>query len=158
MPDLSPVAGAKFYIGPATDTKLADFTEAEFDAITGWVEVDGFETMGPVGDSAQTISTDLINRGRTTKQKGTRDAGSMDNRFAVTPGDAGQDAMYAAEQTRQNFAFQIVFDDSLGTNGTTRSFIGLVTTAQEPGGQANTIRMTQFVVEVNSNVVTKAAA
>lgn len=161
--DLYPVAGAKLYIGGAAmATQADDFVAADFSAVS-WTEIDGWQSMGPVGDTAQLISTDLINRGRTTKQKGTRNAGSMQNRFGILASDAGQLALIAAEKTRNNYPFKIEFDDAATSPAsptptpTTRYFVGLVMSAQEVGGEANTARMLESTIEINSNVVSVAA-
>ncbi|MEO1948480.1 hypothetical protein [Thioclava sp.] len=159
MADLYPVAGAKIHIGGVTATQSTDFAESDFTGET-WTEIDGWETMGSAGDSAEIISTKLINRGRVVKQKGTRDAGDMQNNFAIIPSDAGQTALLAAEKTTDNYAFKIVYDDmpSGGTSATTQYFVGLVTGAQEQGGGADTVRMLQSTIAINSNIVTVAAA
>jgi hypothetical protein len=103
-------AGCKFYIGGALAATLSDFTEASFSAIT-WVEVDGWMTKGDLGDSAEEISTPLINRGRVIKQKGTFDAGTMENVFAWTPNDPGQLALIAASKDRLDRAFKVEYSD-----------------------------------------------
>lgn len=159
MSDLYPVAGAKFYIGGATATQIDDFAAADFSGET-WIEVDGWETAGTVGDAAEVITTALINRKRDFKQKGTRNAGTMENQFAIIQGDAGQDDMSDAEKTTDNYAFRIVFDDipSAGTTGTTQYFVGMVTAWRDVNGGANTTRMKQGTIEINSNIVTVAAA
>lgn len=158
MSDLFPVAGARFYIGGATPTQSADFVAGDFSAEV-WVEVDGWETAGSKGDTAEVITTQLINRGRDVKQKGTRNAGSMQNMFAEIPADAGQVAMAAAEASPLNYAFRIVYDDipDGGATGTTHYFVGLVTSWSEEGGSANTVRMRNGSTEVNSNIVEVAA-
>lgn len=161
MSDLFPVAGARIYIGDATATQTADFVAGDFSAVT-WVEIDGWETMGGIGDTSEVITTQLINRGRDVKQKGTRNAGSMENNFAILPTDAGQIAAIAAEKTNLNYAFRIVFDDAPASGpsptGTTLYWVGLVTSANETGGGANTVRMFQVNIENNSNIVNVAAA
>lgn len=159
MADLFPVAGARFYIGGATATQSTDFIAGDFSGET-WVEVDGWETAGPKGDSAELITTQLINRGRDVKQKGTRNAGSMTNMFAEIPANAGQIAMAAAENSPNNYAFRVVYDDMPdgGTAGTTEYFVGLVMSWADQGGGANTTRMRQGIVEINSNVVTVPAS
>lgn len=160
MSDLFPVAGATIDIGDATATQAADFAEGDFSGVT-WVEIDGWEQMGQVGDAAQIISTNLINRGRTVKQKGTRDAGDMENRFAILPTDAGQIALIAAEKTKLNYAFRIRFDDTPSgpsPTPTTLYFVGIVTSAQETGGEANTVRMLASTIGINSNIVNVAAS
>ena len=158
MAELIPVAGAKIYIGDTTlDTKSTNFAESDFDA-QSWTEIDGWELMGGIGDEAEMITTNLINRNRTLKQKGTRDAGTMENRFAILRDDAGQIALIAAEATNDNYAFKIEFDDSGGANPTTLFFIGLVTNVREVGGEANTVQMMNGSIAINSNIVTKDAA
>jgi|SRR6266581_3639384 len=234
---LNAVAGQKIYIGGQLDDKSTDFVAADFSSQT-WVEIDGWETCGKAGDSSALISTDLINRGRTIKQKGVKNAGQMQNQFALVPGDAGQAALLAASLTNKNYAFKVqnndaasvttatvtvtiaspgVFTDaahglSIGsavsfsttgalptglvagttyyiiatgfttgaysvaataggsaivTSGTQsgvhtrtsvpassqRLFVGLVMTAEEPGGSANTVQMLGGTIEINSNIV-----
>ena len=240
MPDLYPVAGSKIYVGGVLDTKNGDFTAADFAGQT-WVEIDGWETMGAIGDAAQEIATDLINRGRTVVQKGTRRAAAMENNFAILATDPGQIALIAAEKTRSNYAFRVVADDAplaaakaaaisiaapgvitstahgyaigqrvrfsttgqlptglvpgtdywvvatvaantfsvaatsggtaittTGTqsgthtvsavpSGSQRMFIGLVMSAREQGGTANTIKMLNASIGINSNIVPVAA-
>jgi len=148
---LYPVAGSRIYIGPQTVDQTDDFEASDFAGLS-FVEIDGWQTMGSVGDTAALISTDLINRGRTTKQKGTFNAGSMQNTFAIIAADAGQLALIAASKVRDNYAFKILLQD-----GSVRYFIGLVMSAQEAGGGANTIQTLNASIEINSNVVTVAA-
>lgn len=110
MPLVS-TAGCKFYIGTAMAATLADFTETSFASVT-WTEVDGWMTKGDLGDSAEEIVTPLINRGRTVKQKGTFDAGTMENVFAWTPTDPGQLALIAASKTRTEYAMKVEYSDT----------------------------------------------
>lgn len=111
-------AGCKFYIGGNLAATLADFTEASFASQT-WVEVDGWMTKGDLGDSAEEITTPLINRGRVIKQKGTFDAGTMENVFAWTPGDAGQQALIAASKDRLDRAFKVEYSDTPAVKSST---------------------------------------
>lgn len=159
MSDLFTVAGSHFYIGSAAMTvPTADVTESTFSGVS-WIEVDGWETMGPIGDAASEIATDLINRGRTVVQKGTRRSPAQQHNFAINTGDSGQQAMLAAEATKSNYPFRIVFDDApSGGTPSEKKFIGLVMSAQEQGGGANTTRMLQCTVSPNTNIVTKVAA
>ncbi len=234
---LFPVAGDRFYIGGVLSDKNSDFLAADFAAQT-WVEIDGWRDAGSIGDAAAEIPTDLINRGRTVVQKGTRRVPAMENMFAVVPDDAGQAALIAAEKSPFNYAFRILrndapfgtpktpltmtiaspavasftahgwsigqriqfstsgklpdpvvpgkdyylvatvaantfsFSDTLGGaaiittgiqsgvhsvygigTGSQRLFIGLVMSAVEQGGGANTVKMLQSTIGVNSNIV-----
>lgn len=152
------VAGARISIGGAMAPEIDDLDATDFAGET-WTEIDGWATMGTVGDSATQITQTLINRGRTMKAKGTRDAGTMENTFAILPADPGQIALKAAEKTRNNYAFRVVFDDPAtgGGTGTTLYFVALVMSAQEAGGEANTARILNATLDVNSNIVNVAA-
>lgn len=158
MPDLYAVAGAKIYIGGTLDTKATDFIEADFTSQT-WVEIDGWETAGALGDASADITTQLINRNRDITQKGTRNAGSMENRFAIIAGNAGQAALIAAEKTKLNYAFRIVYDDKLtgGGTGSEEKFVALVMDASRANGSANTVRLMNGNLKINSNIVAKAS-
>lgn len=237
MATIYPVAGAKIYIGPAvTDVPDdADMIESLFTSVS-FTEIKGWQTMGAIGDAAALITESIIGAGRDIKQKGTRNAGSMQNAFAIQPSDAGQIALIAAEASSSNYPFKLLFNDApavktstvtvtiaapgvfswtahgmadgtpvqfsttgalptgitAGTTyyvvnaaantfsvaatsggsaittsgtqsgvhtattvpvGTTKYFYGLVTTAQEQGGGANTARLLQGTVEINSKIV-----
>jgi len=152
MADVYPVAGAKFYIGPVTATKKADFVAADFTGIiaSDWDEVDGWENAGAYGDAAAVITSQLINRKRDTKQKGTRNAGQMPNQFVDMPADPGQIAMALAEKSSNNYAFRIVYDDDANT---THYFVGLVMSWSNALGGANDRRLRDASIEINSNIV-----
>lgn len=159
MSDIHAVNGAKFYIGSAMAAQADDLAESDFSGVT-WQEVDGWETMGAIGDQAEVITTQLINRSRAYKSKGTYDAGDMENTFADIPGDQGQADMKTALDSKDNYAFRIVFDDAPvgGSTGSEVKFIGLVTNERQAGGSANTARMRTFTIAINSNIVFTAAA
>ncbi len=107
-----PVAGSRFYIGSAAvNLPDVDAVEADYAAVT-WIEVNGYETAGSVGDAAQNIDTNLINRARTVTQKGTRKAPVRNDNFASITTDAGQLALIAAEKTNYNYPFRIDLNDA----------------------------------------------
>lgn len=145
--ELYAVAGSKIYIGGVLSTKSTNFVAGDF-ASQSWVEIDGWETAGAIGDTAETISTALINRGRVIKQKGTRDAGSMECNFASIAANAGQLALRAAVDASDNYAFRIVW-----STGEVNYFIGLPMSKSRPGGGANDVMMLSATIEINSNVV-----
>lgn len=154
------VGGAKIFIGPAYTVTATDLTLAEAQAVAevDWVEVDGWNQMGSYGDTATIITTTMINRGRDIKQKGTRNAGSMTNRFADFSTDVGQQAWLAAEATTLDYMVRIVFDDSLGTNGTTDYMAGLVSGWSNVGGDGNTVVIRESMLEINSPILRVEAA
>lgn len=154
---LYPVAGMKIYIGGVLSDKSTDFISSDF-AAQVWTEIDGWSKMGSLDDAAAEITTALINRGRDQKQKGTAAAPSMQNEFAVIGTDAGQIALIAAARpsVKDNYAFKILGNET-GTPSQ-RLFVGLVMSAAEQGGDANTIQMLTSTIAINSNVVKVAAS
>lgn len=114
MSDLFAVAGAKIYIGAAAmAAPTVDVTETNFAAVS-WTEIADWTQCGQIGDTAALITTQVISRGRDVKQKGTRNAGSMQNVFAINSSDPGQIAVIAAEKTANNYPFKIEWDDAPG--------------------------------------------
>lgn len=154
MATLYPVGGCKIYIGAAMDLPDGDVAAADFTTVT-WTQINGWTQMGAFGDASQLITTNLIDKDRDVKQKGTRNAGSMQNVFALEAADAGQLAVIAAEGTNDNYPFKVELNDmaSGGSTNSTRLFLGLVTSAQEAGGNANTVQSLNVTIEINSNVV-----
>ncbi|MGO4449116.1 hypothetical protein AB4Y96_09330 [Phyllobacterium sp. TAF24] len=161
MANLYPVAGCRIYVGPAVDLPDVDVVAADFTAIT-WTEIKDWTQMGAFGDAAALITTQLIDRKRDVKQKGTRNAGQMQNVFAVLASDPGQIALIAAEKTDQNYPFKIELNDKpavgAAPKNSLRYFMGLVTSAQEAGGAANTVQSLNSTVEINTNIVKVAAS
>lgn len=158
---LYPVAGSKIYIGGTKSDQADDFTESDFSG-ESWVEIDGWSQMGGFGDAAQVITTSLINRNRDIKQKGTGNAGAMENVFAWIPGDSGQSALKTAADPsdKNNYAFKVEAPDegsSSPPTPTTFYFIGPVMSFTRQGGDANTISNISATIEINSNVVEVAA-
>ncbi len=124
---LFPVAGAKIYIGGQMDEQSADFVASDF-ASQVWTEIKKWTQMGSIGDKATLITALLIAEGREKKAKGTKNAGSMQNIFAIEPLDPGQQALIAAVASAQNYAFKIAFADTPAV----RSSVATVTIAS-PG-------------------------
>lgn len=155
---LYPVAGCHIYMGGILSDKSTDFVAADF-ASQVWTEIDGWTSSGPMGDSGQLITTPIINRGRDTKQKGTANAGSMQNEFTQIVTDPGQILLIAASAPtdKSNRAIRVDLNDAAGGAPSKRYFIALVMDAVESGGGANTIRMLKSTFEINSNVVRVAA-
>jgi len=111
--ELYPVAGCRFYIGGVISVGNADLVAADFASQT-WVEVDGYATMGAIGDNAAVITQALINRGRDYKAKGTANAPQRQDNFAVVAGDPGQEALRLAAlpSDKNNYAVRIKLNDT----------------------------------------------
>jgi hypothetical protein len=161
MATLYPVAGCRIFIGPSITIPDVDMVAADFASIT-WTEIQGWETMGPMGDDRALITTPLIARDRDMKTVGTKNAPARTDNFAEIPHDPGQIALQAAAETRFNFPFKIELNDKPATGGapknSLRYFAGIVKSAVEQGGGANTVRMLNSNIEVNTNTVRVAAS
>lgn len=158
-------AGGKFYIGGVKEPSSTDFVLADFESVSpaiSWTEVDGLINLGSFGDAAEVVTTQLINRGRDFKQKGTRNAGTMTLQFALMKGDAGQAAVLAAELTEGNYAIKVEINDKAASpaspapTNSLRYFSGLIAQAREVYDTANSIMRLDVTVEINSNIVKKA--
>jgi hypothetical protein len=161
MATLYPVAGCKIYIGAAMDLPSADMVAADFTSVV-WTEIKKWTQMGAFGDTAALITTQVISEARDIKQKGTRNAGQMQNVFAVDAADPGQIALIAAEKTALNYPIKVELNDkpAVGASpkNSQRLFLALVTSAQEAGGAANTVQNLNSTFEINTNIVRVAAS
>lgn len=157
MTTLYAVAGQRFYIGSdPVDLPDDDLDAGDFSGVT-WIEVKNWIQAGVTGDGAALITTPLIDRGRDLKQKGTKNSGQSQNNFGVARLDPGQIKMKTAAGSDLNYPFRIVGNDepAVGSAPTPseRLFYGLVMTAQEAGGGANTVQALNTTVEINTNIV-----
>lgn len=157
-----PIKGAKVYIGGAAiDDKATAFSSSDFSSVT-WTQIKGLTQMGRYGDASASVTSDQIDSERTKKAKGTRNAGTAEFSFDVIADDTGQIAVYAAAQSDLNWPIKIEWDDAPSTGSsptpTIDYFIGLVMSATENGGPANSPRQLGMSVEINSNIVRVALA
>lgn len=151
-------AGSKIYIGQALAPQTDDFVESDFDT-QSWVEIGWPENLGAFGDQAALVEFDAINKSRTQKLKGNRNAGSMALIFGIDYADSGQAALRAAEATDDSYAFRVEFDDmpSGGSTPSFRYFIAKVMTVSEQLDAANNPARLNSTLELDSNVVAVAA-
>jgi hypothetical protein len=240
MADMFAVAGAKIYMGAAMAAPSADLALTDYSAVT-WTEIKKWMQCGSFGDTAALITSQIISESRDVKQKGTKNAGAMQNNFGINTADAGQIALIAAAQSDNNYPFKVLWDDApivrtstatmtiaspgvvtwtahglavgdqvsfsttgalptglaaattyfvktvlsadtftlaattggtvIATTGTQSGvhtistvplgsqsyFVGLVMTAKDTGGGANTVRQLESQIEINSNVLAIAA-
>lgn len=153
-----PVAGMRIYIGGVLAKKSTDFVAADFSG-QSWTEIDGWSTMGSIGDGVADIVTPLINTGRDDHQKGTASAPSQSHEFVVRDADAGQILLVAAglPSNKSNYAFRIDGNESGVSTVSKKYYIGSVMGTPEKGGGANTARMITATIQPNSNLVSVAA-
>lgn len=143
-------SGTKVYISTVTVTGTTD-TLAEFAALS-WTEIGLIETIGDFGDEAPMVTFSAIGDGRVFKTKGARDAGEMTLTCAHDPADTGQAALIAAEQTKFNYGFRVIFADAAtaSMSNSVVYFRGIVRSQRfNPGGN-DAITRRMFNVAVNS--------
>lgn len=135
--------GTTFAIGPSTASDDA----STITALTPYVEVAKVETIPEFGPSAATITFTGLD-GKVLKRKGARDAGDITVTFANVPGDAGQEAMIAAEASKLKFAMKVTAADEPDEDGTPSTFylIGLVNSNRVNVGQSNAVNKRSFSI------------
>ncbi|WP_275789105.1 hypothetical protein [Pararhizobium gei] len=156
-------AGSKLYIGPVLAAKNTDFVAADFSAILDdFEEITSMESMGQLGDTSRAVPIELIDQARDKTLKGTRSAGNMEIVCAQDAADPGQINMIAAERTPFDYAFKVELNDKPAAGSapknSVRFFIGKVMSQQEVYEGANSVRKTNFIIAVNSNIVRVAAS
>jgi hypothetical protein len=162
MTTLYPVAGCHIYIGGVLSDKSTDFVASDFNG-QSWTEIDGWSQMGAHGDTAALITSQLINRARDIKQKGTATPAQHAERVRRDQDRCGStrpDRRRGAGSTRTSYAIRIDYNDkpSGDHHPTKHYFVALVMSAEAAGGAANTIRNLNSTFEINSNIVEVAAA
>lgn len=158
MPGIYATAGASIAIGQVLDAKTTAFVLGDFAAIS-WTDIGWAENLGAFGDKANEITFDSIDKQRTQKLKGTRNAGAMACVFGIDYEDDGQAALRAAEATSFNYAFKVTFNDApSGGTPSERYFIALVMSAEEALDTANSVMKLNASLSINSNIVSVDAA
>lgn len=139
--NISDGIGTTFAIS-TTSTTSDDASTVTALTFTGVAKV---ETIPEFGPSAATITFTGLD-GKVIKRKGARDAGDIVVTFANVPGDAGQEAMIAAETTKLKYAFKVTAADEPDEDGTPSTFylIGLVNTNRVNVGQSNAVNKRSF--------------
>jgi hypothetical protein len=158
MSNLFTTAGSKIYIGTAPKSFGAmDMVPSDFASVT-WVEISGVTDLGSSGDAAEVVTSNHINRRRTRKAKGTRDAGNMTVVADLDYADPGQLAAIAAEQTDFTYPFKIVLKDAPpGGTPSERLFVALVASQREEWSDANNIMKLNLELAIDSNIARVAA-
>lgn len=143
--------GANVAVSIGTTTVMDDATEYAADS---WQEIGGVESVGDFGDTSSEVTFNGLTDARVQKLKGSRDAGNLSITMAFLGGDAGQDALVAAEadDTSDNYNFKVEYSD-----GEVRYFSGQVGSIVESVSGANSVLMLTSEVRINT-AITKVAA
>lgn len=151
--DVNTASGTKIHIGPAAGADVDDATA--FAALTGWVEIGNVESLGEFGDEASSVTFASLGDGRMRKSKGVRNAGTLALVVGRDPTDEGQDALIAAEATKNKYAFRITYADRLTPAGTdsVEYFRALVLNKRSNVGNADNIVRRSFSLDIDSAIV-----
>lgn len=155
--DVNTASGTKIYIGPAAGSETN--TLAEFSALTGYVEIGLVESLGEFGDEASSVPFSSLGDGRVRKSKGVRNAGTLALVCGRDPADPGQDALIAAEATKNKYAFKIVYADRLTPTGddSVEYFRALVLNKRSNVGNADNIVRRSFSLDIDSEILAEDA-
>jgi hypothetical protein len=155
---ISTTGGSGLYIGGTTAIDFTTDTAAldAFEAITGWVKVGEIEDLGEIGDSSADVTFSALGDNRVRHLKGARDAGTMTVVTGADPADVGQQALRAAEKTKFNYNFKIVYEDAPdeGSTDSVDYFRALVISARKNNGTADNVARRTFALGINSPVIT----
>lgn len=151
--DVNTASGTKIHIGPAAGSDVDDVTA--FAALTGWVEIGLVESLGEFGDEASSVPFSSLGDGRVRKSKGVRNAGTLALVVGRDPSDAGQDALIAAEATKNKYAFRVTYADRLTPGGTDsiEYFRALVLNKRNNVGNADNIVRRSFSLDIDSEIL-----
>ena len=109
MPNVKTTGGAKFYLGPVSTAEPS----SSFVALTPYTEVKEVTNLGRVGDAKGFVAYNPLGSNRTKQIPGSFNAGTLRLVCGRDPTDAGQIAMFAAVQTKNEYAIKIVLDDQI---------------------------------------------
>lgn len=155
---INTTGGAGLYIGGTTAIDFSTDQAAlnAFEAITGWIKVGELEDLGEIGDSSADVPFNALGANRVRHLKGSRDAGTMTVVAGDDPSDPGQQALRAAERTKYNHNFMIIYEDAPDASSTDSVdyFRALVMSARKQNGTADNVMRRTFALGINSSVIT----
>lgn len=147
---INTAGGSRLFIG----TTSVAVTLADYEG-DSYIEVEEVEDAGQVGDESTSISFTALKDGRVQKLKGPRDAGTMAIVCGDSSGDAGQDAMIAAEAQPFNYNFKVMLNDALELGGepTTLYFSAMVMSQRRNIGNVSNVVKRAFNLGVNTAIL-----
>lgn len=155
---INTTGGAGLYIGGTTAIDFSTDQSAldGFEAITDWVKVGEIEDLGEIGDQSADVTFNSLGANRVRHLKGARDAGAMSVVVGDDPSDPGQLALRAAEKTKFNYNFKIVYEDAADEDSTDSVdyFRALVMSARKNNGTADNVMRRTFALGINSPIIT----
>jgi len=149
--------GATFYICETAQAS-EPANAAAYQALT-WVKVGELESLGTFGDTSNEISWATLEDPRVRRFKGTRNAGTLEIVCGRDYGDDGQTAILTAEESDDEFAFKVLFNDApSGGTPSERYFVAVVGAATETVDTADNIVKLNATLWINSKITRVAAS
>ena len=143
--------GANAEISIGTTASASNQTEYEADT---YQLIGGTEAIPEFGDTSAEVTFTGLSDARVQKLKGSRNAGNINLPMGFLGGDAGQNALIAAEadDTSDNYNFKVEYSD-----GEVRYFSGQVASVVEGAGGADAVLMLNCEIRINTRIVKVAA-
>lgn len=151
---ISTAEGARYFIGTTApiDTSSDQSAIDSFEADT-YIEIENVEDGGEFGDQSADVAFSPL-RGRTQHLKGGRDAGVITMPVAHDPQNAGLMAVLAAEKTKFNYNFKVIYEDAPDANSTDTVdyFRGVVLSTRKAVGTRDNVIRRNIQIGVNTAV------
>jgi len=129
----------------------SDLTQIQFEALT-WVPISQIVTMPTIGETENIVQQDYVTTGRGQKKKGVITGNSTEVVVGNDYSDAGQDALYTASRTKNNYAFKREYTDSPNTGTTTNTIVyfrALIGRGVDAGGGVEDFVNMTYPIEIN---------
>lgn len=154
---ITTATGARYFIAGTTSIPFTSDQAAldAFEAITDWVEIGEVEDGGELGDQSNDVTFQSLSDGRVRHLKGARDAGTIALVCGADPADAGQQALRAAEKTKFNYPFRVIYEDAPDENHTDSVdyFLGMVMSFRKAVGTGDNILRRNASIGINSPII-----
>ncbi|KAA3500816.1 hypothetical protein DXM27_16565 [Rhizobium rhizogenes] len=150
-------AGAKVSIG-----STSPYTTATAYAGDTWVAIANIEDVGEAGSEAEIVVGKYVDQTYVRKFKGSRDNGNMELVVGRDSGDAGYQALVAAEQTAFAYNFCVELNDKPATGASPKNskfyFSAIVASRKNNFGDADNIVKTTFTLAISGAIIEVAAS
>lgn len=133
-----------------SETLPATYTEAGFEAVTGWIQVTELSNAGQVGGTTTVTNHIDVSTGKVVKRGGSVNYGQMALTMARHKG-ADMIALREAFADRQPRAFRIVYPTAVGEQ---EFFTGVVVSLPTSIGTADQILDMSITIEIDDEVLT----
>uniref|UniRef100_A4WS97 Phage tail protein n=1 Tax=Cereibacter sphaeroides (strain ATCC 17025 / ATH 2.4.3) TaxID=349102 RepID=A4WS97_CERS5 len=151
---LYPVAGSKVFIGGAQEGRGFEGATAARFASETWTEIEEVEFLGGLGTSWRIADLEPpMNLQQVRYVKEFMIGGIVQLVMGNVPVGAGQQRLWSAMRSEENFAFRLVFPPPPAGAQQIRYWVALVGALEEVFDVANSVMKLQVTLHLNSQVV-----